>query len=125
VSAEHRQALQQGRDETKVVRAYLEALDAHKPKRGRKRDPERIRRRITAIDEALPASDPLTRVHLLQERTDLSTELDGLVRGVDLSAVEDAFVGVVGSYSQRRGISAATWQSAGVPAAVLRRGGVR
>jgi methionine synthase II (cobalamin-independent) len=117
--------MQTGREETKVVRAYLEALEAHKPKRGRKRDPERIQQRVAAIDEMLATSDPLTRVHLMQERTDLSDELDKLGQTVDITELENAFVDVVASYSQRRGVSAETWQAAGVPVAVLRRGGVR
>ena len=32
-------------------------------------------KRLAAIDEQLPAADPLTRLHLAQERMDLEQEL--------------------------------------------------
>ena len=37
MSAQHKEALAVGRDEGRAVRRYLEALEAHKPRRGRKR----------------------------------------------------------------------------------------
>ena len=37
VTDEHKAAMAQGRTEGRTVGAYLEALDTHKPKRGRKR----------------------------------------------------------------------------------------
>jgi hypothetical protein len=42
MSDEHKEALARGRHEGRVVREYLEALRATKPKRGRKRTPESI-----------------------------------------------------------------------------------
>ena len=35
---------------------------------------------------------------------------------VDLGAIEDGFVAVAGSYSERQGISYAAWREVGVPA---------
>jgi len=49
MSDEHKQALAQGRMESKVVRDYLEALRSAKPKRGRKRSPESIQKRLAKI----------------------------------------------------------------------------
>jgi hypothetical protein len=40
MSDEHKAALAEGRNQGRAVRRYLEALDAHKPRRGRKRTTE-------------------------------------------------------------------------------------
>jgi hypothetical protein len=50
MNAEHKAALAKGRSQANAVRAYLEALEANRPKRGRKRTPESIERRLAAID---------------------------------------------------------------------------
>ena len=51
---EHKAALAEGREQGRVVRRYLEALESHRPRRGRRRTPESIAKRIAAIDEQLP-----------------------------------------------------------------------
>src|ERR1700742_1501255 len=75
MSDEHKHALAVGREESRAVRRYLEALEAHKPKRGRKRTAEGIQARLRQIDDDLTNADPLTRVHLVQERLNLESEL--------------------------------------------------
>src|SRR3954466_9461210 len=74
MSAEHKEALAVGREQGRAVRRYLEALEAHKPKRGRKRTPESMQKRLDAIEDKLMSADPLTRVQLIQERMDLQAE---------------------------------------------------
>ena len=56
------------------MRRYLEALEAHKPKRGRKRSPESIDKRLKKIEELLVDADPLQRLQLVQERMNLLEE---------------------------------------------------
>src|SRR3954449_9818698 len=77
MSDEHKEALARGRDEGRAVRRYLEAIEAHRPKRGRKRTPDSIRKRLQGIEERLESADPLSRVQLIQERVDLQAELAG------------------------------------------------
>lgn len=48
--------------------------------------------------------------------------MDG--NGVDLSELEDDFVGAAADYGSRRGLTYAAWREAGVPPAVLRRAGI-
>ena len=55
MSDSHKAALALGRDEGRSVRRYLEALEAHKPRRGRKRTPESIKKRLAAIEAQLPS----------------------------------------------------------------------
>jgi uncharacterized protein YicC (UPF0701 family) len=121
---QHKAALAKGRVEGRAVRAYLEALRSNKPKRGRRRTADSIKKRLDAINEQLKSADPLTEVRLVQERRDLMTEMEGMQSNVDLKSIEDAFVKVVGHYSKRQGISYASWREVGVPAAVLSRAGL-
>ena len=106
------------------MREYLEALDANRPKRGRKRTPETIQKQLDSIEGRLNSVDALTRLQLLQERRNLQAELASKSEDVDLSALEDAFVKVAGEYGSRKGISYAVWREAGVDAAVLKRAGI-
>jgi hypothetical protein len=125
MSDAHKAALAEGREQGRAVRRYLEALEAHKPKRGRKRTPESIQKRLAAIDERLGDADALTRLHLTQERMDLENELASSDNGVDLEALEDEFVAAAAPYGARKGITYAAWRQLGVDASVLRRAGIR
>src|ERR1035441_6027942 len=75
MSDQHKAALAKGREEGRTVRLYLEALEATKPRRGRKRTPDSIKKRLVAIDAALEEADPLFRLQLIQEKQDLDAEL--------------------------------------------------
>ena len=121
---EHKAALERGRAEGRIVRDYLEALRSSKPKRGRKRTPESIKQRLDAIDEALTEAGALEELQLVQERRDLTEELERMDTGVDLAELEAAFVGVAKSYAERKGISYASWRDVGVSAATLKQAGI-
>jgi uncharacterized Ntn-hydrolase superfamily protein len=121
---EHKAALATGRNEGTAVRNYLEALRSNKPKRGRRRTRDSIATRITAIDGELSSADPMTELRLRQERRDLQAELASIGQKVDISALEEGFVGVAKAYSTRQGISYSTWREIGVDAAVLKRAGI-
>src|SRR5215211_3589843 len=54
MSDEHKTALAEGRDQGRTVRRYLEALEANKPRRGRRRSPEVVTKRLAAIETDLP-----------------------------------------------------------------------
>ncbi|MDP9403991.1 MAG: hypothetical protein M3P85_11860 [Actinomycetota bacterium] len=125
MSDEHKQALAVGREQGRAVRRYLEALEAHRPKRGRKRTPESIERRLNAIEERLAGADPLTRLQLVQERMDLQEELATKSEAVDIASLEAEFVAAAGEYGERKGISYGAWRELGVDAAVLKRAGIR
>ncbi len=94
MSSTHKAALARGRDEGRVVRRYLEALEHNRPKRGRKRTPESVKKRLDAVHEQLTSAEPLARLHLLQERADLQVELDRATSTNDLATLEKAFVKV-------------------------------
>lgn len=125
MSDEHKAALAEGREQGRVVRRYLEALETQRPKRGRKRTPESINKRLSYIDERLVGADPLSKLHLTQERMDLERALsasDG--DGVDVAELEAAFVEVARAYSERKGISYEAWRTLGVEPRVLKAAGI-
>jgi hypothetical protein len=124
MSDAHKEALAEGREQGRAVRRYLEALEANKPRRGRKRTPEGIQRRLVAIEERLATADALSRLHLAQERMDLQAELASSSDGVDIGALEAAFVKAAGPYSQRKGIGYEAWRAAGVEPRVLKAAGI-
>ena len=124
MSDEHKAALAEGREQGRAVRRYLEALESTKPRRGRKRTSESIQKRLAAIEEQLGSADPLSRVHLVQERIDLEQELAAGANGVDLEGLEAEFVAAAAAYGQRKGISYDAWRAADVEPRVLRAAGI-
>jgi hypothetical protein len=121
---EHKAALATGRSEGKAVRDYLEASRANKPKRGRKRTPETIRKRLNEIDVEIEAADAVRQLRLMQDRLDLQTELATAGTGVNIPALEAEFVKVAKKYGARNGISYQAWRAVGVEAAVLKSAGI-
>lgn len=121
MSQEHKAALAKGRMEGRVVRDYLEGLRATKPKRGRKRTPDTIRNRLDAVDVELASASPLDELLLVQERSDLETELAAKSNAIDMNALEAEFVKVAKSYSDSKSISYASWRQVGVDASTLKR----
>ncbi len=120
----HKAALAEGRTQGRAVRNYLAALAATKPKRGRKRTPDSIKKRLDAIDEELSSADPLKSLNLRQERRNLYAELAGLDEKADLTIVEKAFIAAAKGYGERRGISYDVWREAGVSSDVLKKAGI-
>jgi len=121
MSEDHKAALAKGREEGRIVRRYLEALESTKPRRGRKRTPESIRKRLFAIDNSLATADPLSRLHLIEERQRLEAELSHTGDTVDLAALEKSFIKVARVYGERKGISYSAWRTVGVSASVLQQ----
>jgi hypothetical protein len=124
MTAQHKAALAEGRSEGRAVKNYLEALQQNRPRRGRKRTPDSIKKRLAAIDAQFGDVSALQQLQLVQERMDLRRELDALNTKVDLSALETAFVKTGAQYAQRKGISYAAWRELGVPADVLKKAGI-
>lgn len=126
MSDDHKAALAEGREQGRAVRRYLEALEQHRPKRGRKRTKESVERQLEGIDDRLADADALGRLHLIQERIDLTAELAGMDGGdsVDLAQLEEDFVASAAGYGSRRGITYSAWRASGVTPAVLRRAGI-
>ncbi len=121
---EHKAALAEGRRQGKAVRDYLEALEQHKPKRGRKRTPESMRAQLDKIEAQLASADPVKKLQLIQDRLDIQNELEASENKPDMEGLEADFVDAAKGYSERKGISYAAWRELGVEAAVLKKAGI-
>jgi hypothetical protein len=125
MSAEHKAALAEGRNLSRSVGRYLEALEAHKPKRGRKRTPESVKKQLAQVQESLKTASGARRLELIQQRRSLEVEAAGMsVGGPDLTALEKEFVRSAKGYSQRKGITYGAWREFGVPPEVLKKAGI-
>ena len=125
MSDDHKAALAEGRAQGRAIRAYLAALETGR-KPGRKVDASTVEQRIAEVQGTIDGEpDPAKRVELIQKRLDLEAKLVDLQDDVDLDALEDGFVDAAVPYSERKGITYTAWREAGVPAAVLKRAGVR
>jgi hypothetical protein len=117
----------QEKAENKSVRDFLDAIDANRPKRGRKRTVESISDRMAAIEASLSDASATKRLTLVQERLDLQAEIEALASAgsVDMTSLEASFVNAAAAYGGRRGISYAAWREVGVSAATLKAAGIR
>jgi hypothetical protein len=121
----HKDAMAAGRAEGRAVKAYLDALETHRPRRGRQRTPDSIRKRLAVITTEVEDATSLQRLQLLQERRDLEAELEAKAGAApDLSSLEAGFAAVAKAYAARKGIAYATWREMGVPAEALQRAGI-
>ena len=124
MSTKHKDALAQGRTEGRIIRMYLEIVEANKPKRGRKRTADSITKRLAAIQKELTTADAIVKLRLTQERMNLTAELATKQLGSDFAKLENQFVKIAAVYSQRNGITYSAWQEMGVQPNVLKRAGI-
>ncbi len=124
MSQEHKEALAQGRRESRAIKNYLSALGSRRP--GRPVTPDSVKQKIAGIEQKLESeSDPLKRVDLVQARINAEQQLESVSSAEDIDQLEADFVAAAASYSERKGIGYAAWREAGVPAAVLKQAGIK
>jgi hypothetical protein len=125
MTAEHRQALAEGRRRGRIVRAYLESLQQATRGRGRPITRDGLQKRLDAIDPKITeSSDPLEKLDLVQRKIELQRRLKEFDEPVDLTALEDEFVSVAADYGRAKKISPEAWLEMKVPKAVLKRAGI-
>ena len=125
MTPEHKEQLAVGREQARVVKEYLEALSTYAPKRGRKRTPESIEKRLLAIEEQLElTNDKLAKLQLISEREQLEAEHERITTENRLPELESAFIEVAFDYATRKNVSYSAFRSLGVPPAVLRAAGL-
>jgi len=123
MSDAHKEALAQGRRESRIVKSYLDALGSRRP--GRPVTPDSVRERIGKIDSKLgQEGDQLRRLDLIQAKLDAEEQLASASRVVDLADIEAEFVAIAKAYSQRKGISYSAWREIGVSPTVLKTAGI-
>lgn len=124
MSDEHKAALAQGRKESRAIKAFLEALEARRP--GRPVSKDSLQKRLEKVNEKLEsAANPLETVDLIQSKLDIEKALAQVENARDFNALEAGFIENVASYSERKGVSYTAWREFGVPAAVLKKAGIK
>ncbi len=118
LSAEHKAQMARGREEARIVRAYLDAIDVPK-RRGRRRTAESIAKQLSVIEERLHAARGIDKLELLQQRRALEAERVASSPSNAIATLERDFTKVARAYGARKGIDYSIWRAAGVPAAVL------
>ena len=123
MSDAHKEALAQGRRESRVVKSYLEALGSRRP--GRPVTSDSVKAKLASLEQRLQAEhDALKRLDLVQAKLNAEDQLASLGDAQDLSSLESEFVEIAQAYSDRKGISYSAWREVGVSAAVLKAAGV-
>jgi len=123
MSQEHKDALALGRQQSRAIKAYLEAIRSRKP--GRPVTKEGLEERFGRLTARIEASDdPLISLELVQKRLDVEKALAELDEGSDFDELQAGFVQHAKAYSERKGITYTAWRQAGVPAAVLKSAGI-
>jgi hypothetical protein len=125
MSATHKRALAAGREEARHVRAYLDALAAHRPRRGRQRTEATVRKQLAHVESELRGATGFRKLELVARRIDLQTELASKQGRSDLTALRKNFVKHAGRYARRKGIPKQAFQEAGVPPADIREAGIK
>ena len=124
MSDSQKTAMASGRQHSAAVKRYLDALQANRPKRGRKRTPESIDKQLAAIDSKLAGATAFERLALVQQKSDLEAEKGRLGVAVDLSELESGFIASAAAYGASKGITYGTWRSVGVDADLLTKAGI-
>lgn len=114
-----------GRDEARIVRAYLDAVDNGAKRPGRRRSAESISAQIVKVDSLLREARGIDKLKLVKQRRDLEAARTKVAPATDHPGLEREFVRVARSYGERRGIDYAMWREVGVPAAVLTKAKVQ
>jgi hypothetical protein len=125
LSPQHKAAMAAGRTEARHVAAYLEALDANKPRRGRQRTVESIKRQLAQVRSELGEATAMRKLELVARRIELEAELDAKAARTDLSRLRAGFVKSAAKYASRKGIPKQAFREAGVPAADIRAAGIK
>jgi hypothetical protein len=124
MSAEHKEALAQGRREASAIKKYLGALGSRRP--GRPVTPESLEKRIAELAGRLAREvNALRAVEIRQQILDAEKALAEADTAASVEELEKGFVEHAASYSDRKKISYAAWRQSGVPAEVLKKAGVR
>jgi hypothetical protein len=123
MSKDHKQALLEGRRQSRIVKRYLEALQVQGG--ASRTSKSTLEARIERMNDHLTQEqNPLQRLQLRQRVLDSERQLQDLNKAADLKGLEEEFVGVARKYSERKGISYSAWRGEGVPASTLREAGV-
>ena len=124
MSKEHKEALAEGRRQSRAIKGYLRALQGRKP--GRPVTTRTIEARLGRVGDQIGSSDdPLKSLQLIQTRLELEEQLSRIGDTGNLAELEKEFVTYAMDYSERKGITYTAWRQVGVPAVTLKKAGIQ
>lgn len=124
MSKEHKDALAEGRRQSRAIKAYLSTLKSKRP--GRPVTKDSLQSRLERIKKQIEeTSDPLDSVNLMQTKLDVEAQMARMGGSQSNDELEQGFVEYAKGYSERKGISYTAWRQIGVPAGVLRQAGIK
>ena len=115
-----------GREAASAVNAYLKALEAQKPKRGRKVSKDDLQRRLVAAADEAGKATGTAKLLAIQAVQDLEKRIEELASDVgdNIEELEVKFLKSAKSFSESKGITYASWRKIGVSAEVLKKAGI-
>jgi len=122
LSPEVKAARAAARLETRSVRAYLEGLQSMEDRPRHRKSPQQQVQEAEA--KLATESDVIKKLALNQNLIDAQRRLSEDQVPVDLDALEEVFVKVAKSYSDRKSVSYKAWRAMGVPPSVLTKSGI-
>lgn len=117
----HKARLAEGREHSRLIRNYIETIQAM---RGRRRSRDEIEARLAEIKDQYPTGNALIDLKLASERDRLEDELRFFVNEQELASLQGEFVKYAAEYGKRKGITYNAWREVGVPASVLQEAGI-
>lgn len=124
MSKEHKDALAEGRRQSRAIKAYLSTLKSKRP--GRPVTTDSLQSRLDRIKKQIEeTTDPLDSVNLMQTKLDVEAQMARMGGSQSSDELEKGFIEYAKGYSERKGISYTAWRQVGVPAAVLREAGIK
>jgi hypothetical protein len=124
MSKEHKDALAEGRRQSRAIKGYLRALQGRKP--GRPVTTRTIEARLGRVGDQIGSTDdPLKSLQLIQTRLELEEQLSRIGDTGNLAELEKEFVTYAMDYSERKGITYTAWRQVGVPAVTLKKAGIK
>lgn len=122
----HKDSLAAGREQARIIGAYLDAVGKTRKKRGRQVTVQSLAARLEKARTALTKASPIEALNLTQQIKDIEhsiTQLQG-AKTSDLPKLEAEFIRVAKPYAESRGISRATFAECGVEKRVLVAAGI-
>ncbi len=111
----------------RIVDRYLQAVEQQKRPSTRERlSREELSERVARARAQADKLSGVKRLKKLQEVQDYRVRLEELEEAdnVDLTALEQQFIGIAAEYSEKQGIGTEAWREAGVSVSVLRAAGL-
>lgn len=122
MSDKQKASMAEGRRQSRVVETYLRFLEGSQGRK-KQRNADEIDADLVRVDNQLESAHGVDRLTLLQEREDLQRQALEAQPDND-GAIEEQFITVARSYSDRKGISYSTWREFGVSKHVLEVAGI-